>query len=69
VICLIPVGGQSTALGWWYTDFFKLRANETINGGNPSAFLLKDDDSGEYSIEVDPRETHSRPLSSCGTGF
>ncbi len=25
-------------------------------------FLLKDDDSGEYSIEVDPRETHSRTI-------
>jgi oxygen-independent coproporphyrinogen-3 oxidase len=25
-------------------------------------FLLKDDDSGEYSIEVDPRETHSHTI-------
>jgi oxygen-independent coproporphyrinogen III oxidase len=25
-------------------------------------FLLKDDDSGEYSIEVDPRETHSQTI-------
>ena len=25
-------------------------------------FLLKDDDSGEYSIEVDPRETHSQTM-------
>jgi oxygen-independent coproporphyrinogen-3 oxidase len=25
-------------------------------------FLLKDDDSGEYSIEVDPRETHSETI-------
>ena len=25
-------------------------------------FLLRDDDSGEYSIEVDPRETHSRTI-------
>ncbi len=25
-------------------------------------FLLKDDDSGEYSIEVDPRETHSKTI-------
>ncbi len=25
-------------------------------------FLLKDDDTGEYSIEVDPRETHSRTI-------
>ncbi len=42
--------------------FLSYEQMQQIMAATRQHFLLKDDDSGEYSIEVDPRETHSRTI-------
>jgi oxygen-independent coproporphyrinogen-3 oxidase len=42
--------------------FLSYEQMQQLMGVTRQHFLLKDDDSGEYSIEVDPRETHSQTI-------
>jgi hypothetical protein len=57
--------GRAAALGRRHADLHQPGADARADGADRKHFKLADDDTGEFSIEIDPREAAATPSRCC----